>query len=71
MNTTDGEVLYAWHILPLALYARNEEALLNEPIGLSSNIEQNLAFKLLSTDPESRLVINCLPLPLRYVQRNC
>ena len=60
INTSDGEALYAWHILPLALYSRNEKALLVESNGFSHDIGQSVAFKILSTDPESRLVINCL-----------
>ncbi|KAG7002262.1 MICOS complex subunit mic60 [Physcia stellaris] len=58
INTSDGIVLYSWHILPIALYTRNEQPLLYEPAGLSNNVADTLAFKLLSTDPESRLVIN-------------
>ena len=57
--TPDGETLYGWHILPLALYAKHEEVLLQEPPGPSSHITQTQAFKLLSTDPESRLLIYC------------
>ena len=59
LNTSDGEVLNAWHILPLAVYSWNEESLLNEPSGLPLEITQTQAFKFLSTDPHSRLVINC------------
>ena len=63
INTTDGENLYAWHILPLATYARNEEALLDEKFESSHDVSQNLAIKFLSTDQESRLVINCSQAP--------
>lgn len=58
VHTPDGEVLYAWHILPLALYARHEKRLLDEPDGLSEDITQTQAFQLLTSDPASRLVIN-------------
>ena len=60
LRTSDGESLYAWHILPLAVYTRNDKALLDEAAGFASNVMQTVTFKLLSTDPESRLVINCL-----------
>lgn len=60
ISTPDGEVLFAWHILPLALYIKHESLLSQEPVGLAENIEQTMAFKLLATDPDSRLVINCL-----------
>lgn len=52
--------MFAWHILPLALYAQHEEVLVNEPVGFSENIQETEAFKLLERDRESRLVINCL-----------
>ncbi|KAL8824712.1 MAG: hypothetical protein Q9191_004868 [Dirinaria sp. TL-2023a] len=58
VRTPDGELLYAWHILPLALYARHEKQLLNEPDGLPEDITRTQAFQLLTGDPESRLVIN-------------
>lgn len=59
LSTPDGEKLNAWHILPLAVYAKNEDVLLDEATGLSPDITQTQAFKLLSTDRQSRLVINC------------
>ncbi len=59
LDTPDGEVLNAWHILPLAVYSKNEDSLLNEPRGLCPDMTQTHAFRLLSTDPRSRLVINC------------
>ena len=59
ISTPDGEVLYAWHVLPVGLYARNEEALLEEATGPAEDVTRTLAFKLLAEDPESRLVINC------------
>ena len=59
LNTSDGEVLNAWHVLPLSVYTRNEDVLLNQPSGLSKDMMQSPAFKLLFTDPQSRLVINC------------
>lgn len=60
ISTPDGEVLFVWHILPVALYTKHESFLSQESVGLAENIEQSLAFKLLATDPESRLIIYCL-----------
>ncbi|KZF26232.1 alpha/beta-hydrolase [Xylona heveae TC161] len=56
--TSDGESLYAWHVLPLGTYAEHEAALLEQPEGPIENITSSLPFDLLSKDPESRLVIN-------------
>ncbi|KAA6410151.1 MAG: alpha beta-Hydrolase [Lasallia pustulata] len=56
--TPDGEVLYAWHVLPLRLYAKHEAALVQGPAGPPDDVTQTVAFKLLATDPESRLVVN-------------
>ncbi|MCJ1266952.1 hypothetical protein MMC22_006837 [Lobaria immixta] len=58
ISTLDGETLFAWHVLPLALYAKHENLLLDEPTDFSVDIADTAAFKLLSRDPESRLVIN-------------
>lgn len=59
VTTSDGEVLFAWHVLPVALYTEHEKNLLEESEGLPMSIEKTRAFKLLTSDPESRLVINC------------
>jgi abhydrolase domain-containing protein 12 len=57
LPTPDGETLNAWHILPLELYSRNQEALLKEEAGLANDITQRLGFKLPKEDPESLLVL--------------
>ncbi|KAK7736502.1 hypothetical protein SLS63_003480 [Diaporthe eres] len=57
LDTPDGETLHAWHILPLGLYRRHEERILEEPSGLAPNFQQRLAFELLRDDPESLLVL--------------
>lgn len=59
ISTPDGEVLFAWHILPLALYTKHEALLIQDSFGLAENIEETTAFMLLATDPDSRLLINC------------
>ncbi|KAL8917649.1 MAG: hypothetical protein Q9208_007830 [Pyrenodesmia sp. 3 TL-2023] len=58
ISTSDGETLYAWHVLPLAKYTANEKALLDDPTGPAAQFTETAAFALLSTDPLSRLVIN-------------
>ena len=57
--TADREQLFAWLMVPLAVYARHEASLLDEPTGLAADIQQSLAFDLLTQDPSSRLVISC------------
>ncbi|KAI1399824.1 alpha/beta-hydrolase [Hypoxylon fuscum] len=57
LPTQDGEVLHAWHILPLEVYRKNEQALLEEPSGLVPDITDRLGFKLLRDDPSSLLVL--------------
>ncbi|KAI0025154.1 alpha/beta-hydrolase [Xylariomycetidae sp. FL0641] len=57
LNTPDGEVLHAWHVLPLQLYNENMDELVAEPEGLAPDIKDRLSFKLLRDDPESLLVI--------------
>lgn len=58
IRTSDGEVLYAWHILPVELYRKNEPGLLAEPSGFNSDISTTLAFTLLRDDPEARLILH-------------
>jgi abhydrolase domain-containing protein 12 len=58
INTSDGERLYAWHILNVELYRKHELALVAEPTGLVSDITSRLAFQLLRDDPEAGMVIH-------------
>lgn len=50
--TPDGETLYGWHILPLALYTKHERALLGE-YG-----HANFHREFLKQDTNARLIIN-------------
>ena len=59
LKTCDGQTLYAWHILPLPLYARHEETLAAQSTGVSADITKTENFKLLRDDPEARLIISC------------
>jgi len=59
LSTPDGEELYVWHILPLALYAANEDQLFKPKPSPLGNFSDSLACRLLLEDPESRVVINC------------
>jgi abhydrolase domain-containing protein 12 len=56
--SSDGEPLYAWHILPTELYRKHENDLLAEPSEYISEITSRLSFKLLRDDPNARLVLH-------------
>ncbi|KAL8898784.1 MAG: hypothetical protein Q9207_006525 [Kuettlingeria erythrocarpa] len=58
IRSSDGALLYAWHIIPIELYRRHERDLLAEPAGLVSDVSSRMAFKLLRDDPEARLIIH-------------
>ncbi|KAF7590651.1 hypothetical protein BBP40_002542 [Aspergillus hancockii] len=58
IETPDGEQLYAWHILPIELYRKNEKSLNAEPAGFVLDITSRLSFQLLRDDPEARLIIH-------------
>ena len=59
ISTSDGETLFAWHILPIGLYAKHEEELLAETTWLSDDVTERKGFQLLVDDPESKLIILC------------
>ncbi|KAH7403088.1 Alpha/Beta hydrolase protein [Cadophora sp. MPI-SDFR-AT-0126] len=58
IQSSDGETLYAWHILPLGQYRKNEAALIAEPSGFVLDIKSRLSFRLLREDPEALLVLH-------------
>lgn len=63
LRTPDNETLYAWHILPLDQYTRNEAAILQEARPLDApvaDLTQTTAFKLLTSDEPSpaRVVVS-------------
>jgi abhydrolase domain-containing protein 12 len=57
IETSDGETLHAWHVLPLTLYRRHEKELLAQPSGFAHDLSSRLSFKLLRDAPDARLVI--------------
>lgn len=58
IRSSNGETLYAWHILPIELYRQHEPSLIAEPSGFVSDIKSRLAFQLLRDDPDARLVLH-------------
>jgi hypothetical protein len=45
-STPDNETLYAWHVMPLGLYAKHEAELLREPSGFAEDITRTKPFKV-------------------------
>jgi hypothetical protein len=62
-TTPDHETIYAWHVMPLGLYAKHEAEILLQPSGCAEDITTTKAFQLLKNDPDTRLIINCKELP--------
>ncbi|ORY70323.1 Alpha/Beta hydrolase protein [Pseudomassariella vexata] len=58
LTTVDGETLYAWHVLPLSAYLRNEEKLQAQPAGFSNDFTKTESFHILRNDPNARLIIS-------------
>jgi hypothetical protein len=58
-STPDGEIIYAWHVMPLGLYAKHESEILQQPSGCAKDITKTKAFRLLRDEPDTRLIINC------------
>lgn len=56
IQTSDRNMLYAWLVIPLKLYAKHESVLLEDPSAKEHGIEGKPAFRLLTEDPGSRLV---------------
>lgn len=58
VQTEDHVSLHAWHILPLGVYRRNYEQLLDQNgLGEETDFTNTLNFRLLRDDPEARLII--------------
>ncbi|OQO12744.1 hypothetical protein B0A48_02208 [Cryoendolithus antarcticus] len=57
--TPDGQMLYAWHVLPIDAYARNEKTLreLHRPSGIAEDVTEGLPFQLLSSKQHPARVV--------------
>lgn len=58
LPSSSGGILYAWHVLPIEAYRKNEAGLLADPSGYTLDITTRRAFKLLHDDPDARLIIH-------------
>ncbi|KAH4041947.1 hypothetical protein HBH70_006440 [Parastagonospora nodorum] len=60
LDTTDGERLFCWHVLPLDVYLANEVELAQAATSgeVVDGLEGTVGAKLLKRDAESRVVVN-------------
>jgi hypothetical protein len=60
LDTTDGERLFCWHVLPLDVYLENEQELVREVTSgeIVWGMEGTVGARLLKQDATSRVVIN-------------
>lgn len=58
IKSSDGECLYAWHILPIELYRQHESSLVEQSFDFASNITSRYVFNLLREDSDARLIIH-------------
>ncbi|KAI4652738.1 uncharacterized protein J4E78_007565 [Alternaria triticimaculans] len=60
LTTADQEKLFCWHVLPLDVYLENEHELFTAAVSgeVAEELKGTIGEKLLSSDPESRVVVN-------------
>ncbi|KAF8253806.1 alpha/beta-hydrolase [Wilcoxina mikolae CBS 423.85] len=58
LNTSDGESIFAWHVLPLGAYMEHREELAEQETGLVPEPTKTKNLQLLMKDPEARLIIH-------------
>lgn len=61
VRTPDNETIHAWHILPLHLYHKHQEELVDQnDFGLktSESVIDTVAFKLLANDTNAHVILN-------------
>lgn len=63
-----GSDIFAWLIAPLNLYAKHESAFREEPADLTAQPNQRLAFRKLTENPQSRIVIYCECFSPKYIR---
>lgn len=57
LKTPDGELLHAWHVLPLDVYRQHQNELIAQPTGLADKPEETMALNLLRNNPTAKLVL--------------
>ncbi|KAF2200725.1 hypothetical protein GQ43DRAFT_441284 [Delitschia confertaspora ATCC 74209] len=58
LNTTDGETLYCWHVLPLDAYLEHENEIVRQAGGVVEDLKETPGYRLLKGDEDARVVVN-------------
>ncbi|KAF2743642.1 hypothetical protein M011DRAFT_471185 [Sporormia fimetaria CBS 119925] len=58
LNTSDGETLFCWHVLPLDVYLEHENELVQKAGGVVEDLKETVGWRLLRDDGESRVVVS-------------
>lgn len=58
ITTADGVRLHGWHVLPLGVYQKHQQSLLEQDLtGPVEHVTETINFQLLRDDPNARLVV--------------
>jgi hypothetical protein len=68
LNTSDGESIFAWHVLPLGTYLLHREELAEQEAGIAADPTSTKNLQLLKDDPEARLIIHCRSHPSLWLE---
>jgi hypothetical protein len=59
LDTSDGEKLFCWHVLPMDVYLENEHEVVQKTLGgVAEDFTATIAAKLLKKDVKSKVVVN-------------
>lgn len=59
LDTSDGEKLFCWHVLPLDVYLENEHEVMQKSVGGAvEDFRATIGAKLLKKDAKSKVVVN-------------
>ena len=59
LPTEDGELIHAWHVLPLPVYRQHEEILQAQPTGHCADVTTSESLRILRDDPSAKLIVYC------------
>ncbi|KAL2874075.1 hypothetical protein SGCOL_010756 [Colletotrichum sp. CLE4] len=68
LDTPDGVSLYAWHVMPLPQYLKQEERFSVQKGGFCQDFTETESFKALKEDPDARVVLSCRPTEYGLIQ---
>ncbi|KAF2271177.1 hypothetical protein CC78DRAFT_563710 [Lojkania enalia] len=58
LETTDGETLFCWHVLPMDVYTEHENELVQKAGVVVEDLRGTVGYTLLKGDGESKVVVN-------------